>query len=93
MKYFTIACLAVELLPLVMALKYGRAWTSVTYFLSLPALWFLVVEMISGHMVMAAHLLWIYPAPWVFLLITMKRRRNQLAAARDEALRSPNLAL
>jgi len=92
MEYFAIASLAVELLPLALALKYGRAWTSVIYFLTLPALWFLVIELVSGHMVIAAHLLWIYPAPWVFLLMTMKRRRDQLAAARDEALHSANLA-
>jgi len=92
MKYFAIASLAVELLPLALALKYGRAWTSVIYFVTLPVLWFVVVELISGHMVVAAHLLWIYPLPWVFLLTTMKRRRDQLASAREEALRSANLA-
>jgi hypothetical protein len=92
MEYFAIASLAVELLPLALALKYGRTWTSVVYFVTLPVLWFVVVELISGHMMIAANLLWIYPAPWIFLLTTMKRRRDQLGAARDEALRSANLA-
>lgn len=92
MEYFAVASLIVEMVPLVLAAIYRRTRTAVIYFATLPVLWFIAMELFSGHMTGAGHLLWIYPIPWIFLLVTMKRRRDEIALALDEASRSADLA-
>lgn len=76
--------LAVQAVPAILALAYQRPGKATLYLATLPFLWFMALELISGHaVVVALTLLLAYPLPWAFLLRVMHLRREQLQRERS----------
>ena len=82
-----LVALAVQSVPAVLALSYGRPGKATLYLATLPILWFLALSLVSGHLgSVALVLLVVYPLPWAFLLRVMDKRRQQLGAAERSGL-------
>ena len=56
---------ALQLVALIVVAFKGSGKLALTYMVSLPFVWFIVLELISGHVAVATHLLWIVPVVWV----------------------------
>ena len=56
------ALIGIQLAALALVL-FGRGWKAcLIYLVCIPLLWFLALELVSGHIVSAIHLLWLAPA-------------------------------
>jgi hypothetical protein len=85
-----VIALITQLIPATMGFKYGRPGKAIIYMITLPVVWFVALELVSGHLLlMPAIFLLAYPAPWAFLLHAMKMRREQLAAVAETQSMAP----
>jgi hypothetical protein len=53
---------------IVIAFKKSKKFTF-AYMGPLYLLWFIVLELVSGHITVAIHLLWLVPAVWLILVL------------------------
>jgi hypothetical protein len=69
MLSFTAVALALQVVAFAtVAFKAGGKYALV-YFASVPLQWFVVAEPVSGHIVVATHLLWLVPVATTSLVV------------------------
>jgi hypothetical protein len=77
----TTLVVALQLLALIaVAFKIGPKY-GLVYLASIPIQLFVVAELVSGHIVVASHLLWLIPAGTVLAVVVVVVRRNRRAEA------------
>jgi hypothetical protein len=73
MPSFTAIALALQFVAFAtVAFKAGRKY-GLVYFASVPLQWFVVAELVSGHIVVATHLLWLVPVATTLLVLWRHR--------------------
>ena len=80
---FAIALSLQLIVFIVIAFKNSKKLTF-AYMGSLPLLWFIVLELVSGHITVAAHLLWLVPAVWVIVVLYLTHHSSGLPSAAAE---------
>lgn len=75
MPSFTTVALALQLVAFAtVAFKAGGKY-GLVYFASVPLQWFVVAELVSSHIVVATHLLWLVPVTTILLVVWKYRVR------------------
>ena len=78
MSSFTTVALALQFVAFAaVAFKAGGKY-GLVYLASVPLQWFVVAELVSGHLVVATHLLWLVPVATTLLLVWRHRVRASL---------------
>jgi hypothetical protein len=56
------------------------ARASIAYLASVVTTWSLVLVLVSGHIVVAAHALWVIPALWLVAVVAKSMRHKRVEA-------------
>ena len=76
--------LGVQVLALV-AVAFMRGWKAASlYLLSLPAIWLLALELVSGHIAIAVHLLWVAPTLCILWAVATFSRTHRSSTSSGE---------